>query len=229
MSRFAAEFVAEAMRGAPKCKKFILGLPTGSTPLGMYANLIEMNKSGEPDFSEVVTFNLDEYYPIKKDHPQSYDKFMFENFFGKININPKNVNIPNGEASDPFLECGEYEEKIESAGGIDLMILGVGANGHIGFNEPHSWLLSRTHIAELSENTKEQNKRFFDSIEEVPDTALTMGMGSILKAKKILLLVSGESKKEVFKQFQNGRITTEIPVTFLHLHKDVTIISDISL
>ena len=230
MSRLAAEFVAQTMLCAfkgEKKEKFVLGLPTGSTPIGMYSNLIEKNKSGELDFSDVVTFNLDEYCPIKKDHPQSYHKFMFDNFFGKINIDKKNVNIPDGEAADADRECESYEKKIESAGGIDLMVVGIGANGHIGFNEPDDFLIPGTHVAKLSENTKEQNKRFFGSIDEVPEKALTMGMGSIMKAKKILLLVSGESKKEVFKQFQSGAITTRIPASFLYLHRDVTVFCDI--
>ena len=232
MSQSAAEIVANEILNELQDKKkqrFVLGLPTGSTPLGMYANLIEMNKSGKLDFSKVTTFNLDEYYPIKKDNPQSYDKFMFDNFFCKINIAAKNVNIPDGEALNAEAECKNYENKIESAGGIDLIVIGVGANGHIGFNEPDDYLLADTHVAKLSENTREQNKRFFDSIEEVPDKALTMGMGSIMKAKKILLLVSGESKREVFTQFLTGEITTKVPVSFLHLHRDVTVLGDIKI
>lgn len=212
-----------------KDKNFVLGLPTGSTPLGMYSNLIKINKTGKLDFSKVTTFNLDEYYPIKRDNPQSYYSFMLDNFFGKINIDLNNTNIPNGEASDADIECRTYEEKIKSAGGIDLMVIGIGANGHIGFNEPDDFLIPDTHVAELTDNTKEQNKRFFNSIDEVPEKALTMGMGSILKAKKILLLVSGESKKEVFKNFLNGEITTKIPVSFLHLHRDVTILCDLKI
>ena len=229
MSDAAASFVAEAMQNAQKNgkEKFVLGLPTGDTPIGMYSKLIEMNKSGVLDFSGVVTFNLDEYYPIKKDNPRSYDRFMYENFFGKINIDKKNVNIPDGETIDAASECGGYEKKIEAAGGIDLMVVGVGANGHIGFNEPDDFLLPDTHVAKLSENTKEQNKRFFDSIGEMPELALTMGMGSILKAEKILLLVKGESKKEAFKKFLGGEITTKVPVSFLHLHRDVTVFCDI--
>jgi len=206
-----------------------LGLPTGSTPIAMYSNLIEMNKSVNLDFSKVITFNLDEYYPIKKDNPQSYHKFMSDNLFGKINISPDNINIPDGEALDADLECIEYEKKIVSAGGIDLMVIGIGANGHIGFNEPDDFLLPDTHAAVLTENTREQNKRFFNSIDEVPVKSLTMGMGSILRAKKILLLVSGESKREVFKEFLKGEITTKIPVSFLQLHRDVTILCDIKI
>ena len=235
MSNLAAEVAAKEILSKLKEKKekngenFILGLPTGSTPLGMYARLIEMNKSGKLDFSKVTTFNLDEYYPIKRDNSQSYYKFMFDNFFGKINIDCNNIHIPNGEASDADSECGEYEKKIQSNGGIDLMIIGVGANGHIGFNEPDDVLIPDTHVAYLSENTKEQNKRFFNSIDEVPARALTMGMGSILKAKKILMLVSGESKREIFKKLLESKINTGNPASFLYLHRDVTVVADIRI
>jgi len=226
LSLWAAEFVASELKS--KKSGFVLGLPTGSTPLGMYARLIEKNEEGEIDFSGVTTFNLDEYYPIKKESEQSYYRFMFDNFFGKIDIGRGNVNIPDGEAGDPEAECLEYERKIERAGGLDLMVLGIGANGHIGFNEPGEFLLPHTHVAELTEETKEANKRFFERAEEVPARALTMGMGSIIaKSRKILLLVHGESKAEAFRQFAEGRITPKNPATFLYLHRDVTVISDI--
>jgi len=224
LSEKAAEIVANEIKTK---NNFVLGLPTGSSPLGMYAKLTELNKSGAADFSKVTTFNLDEYYPIKRENSQSYYKFMFDNFFGKININPENINIPNGEAIDPDFECKEYEKKIELAGGIDLMVIGIGANGHIGFNEPGEFLLPDTHVAVLTEETRESNKRFFDSIDEVPVKALTMGMGSILKAKKILMLISGASKTEIFKKLQENKIETYNPASFLYLHRDVTILSDI--
>ena len=227
MSDFAAGRVAGEINKTGG--KFVLGLPTGSSPLGMYKMLAAMNRDGGIDFSKVTTFNLDEYYPIKRDDEQSYYKFMFDNFFGKININPENINIPNGEAADPELECKEYEKKIESAGGIDLMVIGIGPNGHIGFNEPDEFLIPDTHVAVLTEETKEANKRFFNSIDDVPVKALTMGMGSILKAKKILMLVSGESKKEIFKKLLEGRIETGNPASFLYLHKDVTVLADIKI
>ena len=228
MSEQAAEIVANEIKAKPT-KNFVLGLPTGSTPLGMYANLIEKNKSGLLDFSKVTTFNLDEYYPIKHDNDQSYYKFMFDNLFGSININHENINIPDGEAVDAGSECESYEEKIKKSGGIDLMVIGIGPNGHIGFNEPDNFLLPDTHIAVLTEETKEANKRFFDSVEQVPDKALTMGMGSILKAKKILMLVSGKSKTEIFKKFLQGEISTSNPSSFLHLHNDVTVLSDVGI
>ena len=226
MSKQAANIVAETVKSK---QKPILGLPTGSTPLGMYAELIKKNKAGEVDFSEVTTFNLDEYYPIKRDNPQSYYRFMFDNFFGGININPEKVSVPNGEALDPELECRQYEEKIEKSGGIDLMVLGFGPTGHIGFNEPGDFLMPYTHVEDLTEETREANKRFFDSIDEVPVKALTMGMGSILKAKKILMLVSGESKKDIFKKLLEGKIETGNPASFLYLHRDATVVADIKI
>jgi len=226
MSAKAAEIVA----GEIKAKEnMVLGLPTGSTPLGMYSKLIEMNKAGKVDFSKITTFNLDEYYPIKRDNSQSYYKFMHDNFFDSININQKSINIPNGEAPDANAECMEYEKKIEKAGGIDLMVIGLGPNGHIGFNEPDSFLLPNTHVTGLTEATKEANKRFFASINDVPSKALTMGMGSILKAKKILLIISGESKREAVKQLLKGEITTKLPVSFVHLHRDAAVLCDIEV
>ena len=225
MSGQAAEIVANEIKAK---QNLVLGLPTGSTPIGMYSKLVEMHKAGNIDFSKATTFNLDEYYPIKRDNNQSYYKFMFDNFFGMININPGNINIPDGEAADPALECRKYEQKINHAGGIDLMVLGMGANGHIGFNEPGSFLIPHTHIATLNEATKEANKRFFDSIGEVPQKALTMGMGSIIaKSRKILMLVSGKAKTNAFKQFLEGKITSENPATFLYLHNNVIVLSDI--
>jgi glucosamine-6-phosphate isomerase len=224
MSKRAAEIVAGEVN---KKSDMVLGLPTGSTPLGMYAKLIEMNKCGEVDFSKITTFNLDEYHPFKKDDVNSYYKFMFDNFFGQINITKENVNIPDGEAADGDIEAAEYEKRLEACGGLDLMVLGLGANGHIGFNEPDKFLIADTHLAELTEGTREQNKRFFNSIDEVPIKALTMGMGSIMKAKKILIVITGEAKREAFKQMLNGTVTTENPATFLNLHSDVIVLTDL--
>ena len=222
----AAQIVKAELAKKPDA---VLGLPTGSTPVGMYKKLIEMNKNGEINFSKVRTFNLDEYFPIKRESEQSYYKFMFDIFFDHVNIKHENINIPNGESANPDLDCGRYDEKIDNAGGIDLMVLGIGANGHIGFNEPGDFLVSGTHVAALAEDTIKVNARFFNSADEVPKQALSMGMGSIIaKSRKILLLVSGESKREVFKQFlSGGKISTTNPATFLYLHNDVTIISDV--
>jgi glucosamine-6-phosphate deaminase len=227
LSKKAAQIVVEELAKKPDA---VLGLPTGSTPIGMYKELTELNKSGKVDFSKVKTFNLDEYLPIKRDNEQSYYKFMFDKFFSFINIKPENVNIPNGEAAEPDSECLEYDRKIDAAGGIDLMILGIGANGHIGFNEPAAALTPGTHVAALTEDTINANSRFFTSADEVPKKSLTMGVGSIIaKSRKILLLVSGESKTQIFKQFlYENKITTDNPATLLYLHNDVTILSDIT-
>jgi glucosamine-6-phosphate deaminase len=223
VSAAAANITAAQIKEKPGS---VLGLPTGSTPLGMYKKLIEMNKSGEIDFSPVITFNLDEYYPISADNDQSYYYFMHKNFFDHININTQNIHILNGEADDPERECGDYEAMIENAGGIDLQVLGIGQNGHIGFNEPDDFLISATHKTHLTESTVKANSRFFSSIDEVPIYALTMGVGSILKAKKIIILISGKEKAEALKQLLSGKITTKNPSTMLNMHRDVTVIAD---
>ena len=223
MSKFAAEFVAERIKSKPS---FVLGLPTGSSPLGMYSALIDMNKKGEVDFKNVTTFNLDEYYPIKQTHEQSYYRFMHDNFFDHININKDKINIPDGSAEDAAAECSGYEKKIEAAGGIDLMVLGIGENGHIGFNEPGENLSSVTFHVGLTENTREVNKRFFDSIDDVPKFALSMGMGTILKCREILMLVKGENKKEAFLGMLKPEVTAQNPASFLNLHNSVTVITD---
>jgi len=221
MSKKAAEIVKKQIKEKPNT---VLGLATGSTPLGMYKHLIEMYKRGEIDFSNVITFNLDEYIGLSPDHPQSYHYFMFHNFFNHINIKKENVHIPNGIAEDLEEECRKYEEEIEKAGGIDLQILGIGINGHIGFNEPDESIETKTHVVTLTEKTINANKRFFKSAEEVPRKAITMGLGSIMKAKKIVLLASGKNKAEAIKETIKGQLTTKVPATVLALHPDVTII-----
>jgi glucosamine-6-phosphate deaminase len=223
VSEVAARIVAAQVTMKPDC---ILGLPTGSTPLGMYSRLIQMNKENKLDFSKIKTFNLDEYFPISKDNNQSYHYFMFENFFNHININKENVNIPNGETDNPEGECVRYEEAIGVAGGIDLQVLGIGQNGHIGFNEPDDYLESATHITSLTQNTIEANSRFFDSMDDVPKKALTTGMGTILKSRKIIILASGKVKAEAVRSLLSGKITTQNPSTMLNLHSDVTLIAD---
>ena len=223
MSKKAAEIVAEQILNKPNT---ILGLATGSTPIGTYQNLADMNKAGKLDFSKVKSFNLDEYYPIRNDDEQSYITFMKENFFSKINIDIANTNIPNGESANPEVECKEYDEKIKAAGGIDLQILGIGQNGHIGFNEPAEELVTGTHVTGLTENTISANSRFFESIDQVPTKALTMGMGTILSAKKIVMLISGASKKEVMAKLLDDKITTNVPATLLKVHSDVVVICD---
>ncbi|MDO9534825.1 MAG: glucosamine-6-phosphate deaminase [Bacillota bacterium] len=204
----------------------VLGLATGSTPEGMYSQLAQMNREGKVDFSEVVTFNLDEYLGLSPDHPQSYHYFMHHHFFNHVNVSPRNIHIPLGQAKNIAEFCLEYEQKITEAGGIDLQVLGIGANGHIGFNEPHTYLKLQTHAIDLTEETIEANSRFFFSPEEVPRQAVTMGMGSIMKAQRILLLASGKNKAPVIKETVSGKITTELPASFLQLHRDCTLILD---
>ncbi|MBE3592427.1 MAG: glucosamine-6-phosphate deaminase [Thermoanaerobacter sp.] len=223
MSKKAAEIVKKQIK---EKHNTVLGLATGSTPLGMYKLLIEMYKRGEIDFSNVITFNLDEYIGLSPDHPQSYHYFMFHNFFNHINVKKENVHIPNGIAEDLEEECRKYEGEIEKAGGIDLQILGIGVNGHIGFNEPEESIETKTHVVTLTEDTINANKRFFKSAEEVPRKAITMGLGSIMKAKKIVLLASGKNKAEAIKETIKGQLTTKVPATVLALHPDVTIIID---
>ncbi len=219
MSKKAAEFVAAQITLKPDC---VLGLPTGSTPIGMYARLAAMGL----DFSEVTTFNLDEYYPIARNNEQSYFYFMTENLYSKVNLAPENIHIPNGEAKDPKKECEDYERAIAAAGGLDLQVLGIGQNGHIGFNEPSDMLNSYTHITGLTQNTIEANARFFNSADEVPTRALTMGVATIMRARRILLLASGANKARVVKALQGSMIDPEIPATILAAHNDVTVIAD---
>jgi glucosamine-6-phosphate deaminase len=223
LSRRAAQIIGNQIKQKPNT---VLGLATGSTPLGTYKELIEMHKKGL-DFSRVITFNLDEYFGIPKDHLQSYNYYMFENLFNHINVKPENIHIPDGQAAQVQAYCKKYDEEIAKYGGIDLQLLGIGQNGHIGFNEPAEELLASTHLADLTYNTIQANSRFFDSIEEVPKKAITMGLGSILKAKKILLLASGSSKAKIMGELlNNDTISTKIPASLLKLHNDVTIIMD---
>lgn len=219
MSEKAAEIVRAQVALKPNSN---LGLATGSTPVGMYKYLAEWNG----DFSEVTTFNLDEYYPIKRSNNQSYYYFMTEHFYSKVNLKNENIFIPNGECSNTKAECENYEMAIREHGGIDLQILGIGQNGHIGFNEPCGALNSYTHVTELTENTIQANSRFFESAEEVPRQAITMGIATIMQAKKILLLASGKEKSKVLRALRGNIITPEIPATILSAHHDVTIIAD---
>lgn len=207
-------------------KNTVLGLPTGQTPLGMYQELIKRFRKGEIDFSQVITFNLDEYYGLSPEHPQSYNYYMWQTFFNNINIKKENVFIPDGVTKDVQKECRYYESLIEKKGGIDLQFLGIGDNGHIGFNEPATALNSKTHLVNLSQATIEANSRFFNDIEDVPRKALTMGMGTIMKAKQIILLASGMKKAPAIAKTINGKVNTEVPASLLQLHRDVTIIVD---
>lgn len=223
MSRRAAKLVASQMTLKPDS---VLGLATGSTPIGLYENLVEMNKRGEIDFSDITTFNLDEYYPISPDNDQSYRYFMNEHLFNHVNIDKSRTYVPNGEASDPETECADYEKLIMQHGGIDLQILGIGQNGHIGFNEPDNNLNTVTHLTELTQSTIDANSRFFARREDVPTRALTMGISSILKSRKIILLASGRTKYRVVSELLNEGINTNIPATMLKVHPDVVLICD---
>ena len=224
MSKKAAVMLASQIILKPNS---VLGLATGDTPLGMYEQLINMYNNKEIDFSEVKFFNLDEYHGIHKDNSQSYYYYMMKNFFNHININKeKNINIPNGMAEDTEEECVQYEKKINEAGGIDIQILGIGVNGHIGFNEPNVSFEAHTHLVRLDEKTIKSNSRFFSSIEEVPTKAISMGIKTIMHSKKVVLLASGISKAEAISKTIKGKISPEIPASILQLHKDVTIIVD---
>lgn len=223
MSKAAAKIVSSQLTVKPNS---ILGLATGSTPIGMYNILADMCAKGEVDFSEAKSFNLDEYYPLAPENEQSYHYFMNENLFSKININPANTHIPDGLCENTDEWCKNYENMIAQSGGIDLQILGIGQNGHIGFNEPDANLNPNTHLTDLTENTINANSRFFDTIDEVPKQAITMGIGTILKAKKIILLASGAEKHKVVKQLLEGKITTDIPASMLKVHSDTVLICD---
>ena len=223
MSRLAAEEIAKAIEVKPNS---ILGLATGGSPVGMYKELIKMNKENKVDFSKVTTVNLDEYVGLSGDHPQSYRYFMNENLFNHVNIDKSRTFVPNGLAEDIAEEGKNYDKRIEELGGTDLQLLGIGNNGHIAFNEPDSELVAGTHLTGLTQSTIEANARFFDSIDEVPKTAITMGLGQIMKAKKILLIASGESKAEAIKGLLSGKITTSNPSTMLQMHRDVVVIID---
>ncbi|MCL2620490.1 MAG: glucosamine-6-phosphate deaminase [Defluviitaleaceae bacterium] len=219
LSAAAGDIIAQQIKAKPDS---VLGLATGSTPIGTYKHLVEAGL----DFSNVQAFNLDEYYPIPRTNDQSYYYFMNENLFSQVNIDKKNTHIQNGEASDPQAECQRYEDAIKGAGGIDLQLLGLGLNGHIGFNEPDSHFPKATHHVALDESTIEANSRFFASSDDVPRHALTMGIGTIFNARKIVMLISGEAKADIAKAVIHGNIDPQIPASILQLHPDVTIILD---
>ena len=204
----------------------VLGLATGGTPVGLYKKLIEYYKAGSLDFGKVTSFNLDEYYPIAPDNDQSYRYFMNENLFDHINIDKAKTYVPDGLAKDPEAQCKAYEELLKEKGPVDIQLLGIGRNGHIGFNEPDEKLNAVTHITGLTESTIEANARFFNDVSEVPTKALTMGMGTILKSKKIVMLISGKEKHEVLSELLNDDITTQNPATLLKVHPDVVIVCD---
>ncbi len=204
----------------------VLGLPTGGTPVSLYSELIRLHKDEGLDFSGVTTFNLDEYVGLGPKHLRSFNRFMHEHFFDHVNIKKENINIPDGLASDLQSHCREYEEKIASAGGIDLQVLGIGRDGHIAFNEPGSSLGSRTRVKTLAEETIQDNSRFFKKKEDVPIFAVTMGVGTIMEARRIMLLGSGTLKADVISRFVEGPVTSEVTASILQIHPDITVVLD---
>ena len=221
LSRKAANVIAAQVINKPDC---VLGLATGSSPVGTYKELIEWYRRGDLDFSNTVSVNLDEYLGLDGKNDQSYRYFMQKNLFDHINIDPANTYVPNGCAEDVAAECEAYDARIEDFGGIDLQLLGIGLDGHIGFNEPADIFEKGTHVVDLHESTIEANARFFASRDEVPTKAVTMGMGGIMQAKKVLLIANGAAKKDILLRACNGPITPEIPASLLQLHPDVTVI-----
>ena len=204
----------------------VLGLATGSTPLKPYGQMIELYKKGVVDFSSVTTFNLDEYVNLDIKDKNSYHSFMHENLFDHINIPEESINFLNGNAEDLEQECKDYEQKIKNAGGIDIQLLGIGSNGHIAFNEPADCFQRWSHVVTLKESTVQDNSRFFNSIEEVPTQAVTMGIGSIMQAKKILIIALGANKAKAIKQLIDGNVTPMCPASVLQFHTDVTLMLD---
>lgn len=223
VSQVAADFLLNTVKDK---KNAVLGLPTGSTPIGMYEKVVEEHKKGNVSFKDIKTFNLDEYVNLDRDNINSYYYFMNSNLFSHIDIDKNNIHIPNGMADDVEKECMEYEEKLQSSGSMDILFLGIGINGHIGFNEPGESFQTTTHVTHLEHNTIEANARFFDKLEDVPTTALTMGMKTILSAKKIVLIATGENKANAVNEMVNGKVTPKMPASVLQLHNDVTIIID---
>jgi glucosamine-6-phosphate deaminase len=223
MSRAGAKIVAKALNRKPNA---VLGLATGSTPLGLYKELVRMHREDGLDFSQVTTFNLDEYVGLRKDHPQSYHYFMYENLFKHINIAPQNIYIPSGTTDNYEAFCRWYEQRIVECGGIDLQLLGIGSDGHIAFNEPSSSLGSRTRIKTLARQTIADNARFFGKFEDVPVYAITMGVGTILEAREVLLVANGENKAQAVAEAIEGPVTSMITASALQLHPDTTAVLD---
>ena len=223
MSRKAANIMASVITLDPSCT---LGLATGSTPIGTYKNLVAGYENGDYDFSNVRSVNLDEYKGLPKENEQSYYYFMHDNLFDKVNIKPENTHLPDGTNLDSEEEAARYEALVQSLGTVDLQLLGLGRNGHIGFNEPGDSFVEPTHCVDLKESTIEANKRFFESADDVPKQAYSMGIGTIMRAKKILVVVSGEDKAQALKDTICGPISPKVPGTILRLHSDVTIVAD---
>ncbi len=223
ISKAAAQLVAHELNAKPNA---VLGLATGGTPLALYRELVQMHREEGLDFSQVTTFNLDEYVGLDRNHPQSYHHFMHDNLFRHINVAPQNIHIPSGTTHNYEAFCKWYEDQIESAGGIDLQVLGIGSDGHVAFNEPGSSLGSRTRIKTLAQQTIQDNARFFENPDDVPIYAITMGVGTILEARRLLLLASGESKAEAVAAAIEGPVTSLCTASALQLHPDAIILLD---
>ena len=221
LSRQAANIISAQVILKPKS---VLGLATGSTPVGIYRQLIDWYNKGDIDFSEVVSINLDEYAGLSGENDQSYRYFMQDKLFDHINIRRENTFVPNGCAADLDRECTEYDARIEYYGGIDLQLLGIGLDGHIGFNEPSDVFVKNTHLVDLHESTIKANSRFFANENEVPRQAVTMGIGAIMQAKKVLLVANGKAKKDILEKAFFGPITPAVPASILQLHPDLTVI-----
>lgn len=221
LSKIAGNIIASQITLKPNS---VIGLATGSTPIGTYNYLAKKCELNELDFSNVTTVNLDEYVGLKSDNEQSYRYFMNTHLFDKINIDKNNTYVPDGTAEDIKNECKIYDERIENLGGIDLQLLGIGIDGHIGFNEPDDHFTKETHKVQLDESTIEANSRFFESSEDVPKSAITMGMKAIMNAKKIVLIANGKNKKEILEKAIFGDITPSVPASILQLHSDITVI-----
>lgn len=226
LSSKAAELVGDILY---QKENPILGLATGSTPERLYEILIEKNKQGDITFEHAASFNLDEYVGLAGTDPNSYQYFMDEHLFNHIDIKKERTHIPDGLSKDMEAACKKYEEQIKSAGQVDLQILGLGLNGHIGFNEPGTDFAGRTRVVDLDETTREANARFFDSIDDVPTQAITMGIASIMEAEQIVLLVQGEKKAAILKEVINGEVTNQVPASVLQRHPNVTVLTDVNL
>ena len=223
MSRKAANIVSAQVILNPSC---VLGLATGSTPVGMYKQLIDWYNKGDLDFSQVKTVNLDEYVGLAPTHDQSYRYFMQTNLFDHVNIDVANTNVPDGLAEDPEAVCRRYNQVIRDLGGSDIQVLGMGHNGHIGFNEPDHAFELETHVVDLAESTIQANARFFASRDEVPKRAMTMGIKSIMQARRILVVVSGEDKADIVKTAFTGPVVPQVPASILQMHPDVVLVGD---
>ena len=221
LSHIAAKIIAAQMVGKPSS---VLGLATGSSPLGTYAELIRKYERGDVDFSKITTVNLDEYVGLDGKNDQSYRYFMDHNLFDHVNVDKNRTYVPNGCASDLKKEGERYDNLIKDLGGIDIQLLGIGLDGHIGFNEPDDFFTKETHEVKLDESTIKANARFFENEDEVPKTAITMGMMSIMQAKKVLLIANGEKKKDIIEKSFFGPITPRVPASILQLHPDLTVI-----